>query len=417
MKKYRIIGNMTGNSMDAIDLVMTEFHDNEIQDICTYSRPYSSVMQNKIETLRERVFNKSKDEILALSDFDEIHDEYIKQIADCINEMCATNKIDKKTIDAIGFHGKTLDHNPPSKARLDNSTPYTLQIGSGQMLSDLTGLKVIYDFRSDYILSNCEGAPLVAPHNAHIATIEGDGCYYNGGNTANFAIIKNGKAIFNTDVGPFNDYIDAYVRENTNLPFDKDGELGSRGNLIPALLEFLFEVGKIFYNMPLPKSGDPTFYNKKQVLDYLSKHQISLEDAVYTLEYFSAYIAVLSLAQIPENIEINGKFIVFGGGWKNPIIIKSFENILNGDGYILPAHEQAFKSLRERINNKIYIEYSKFGDFMEARLMADMAKYYLEHKVWEIPECLSKNIIAGIEAIPVAGRKLYTDKINRAAKS
>ena len=30
MNKYRIIGNMTGNSMDAIDLVLTEFNGDKI---------------------------------------------------------------------------------------------------------------------------------------------------------------------------------------------------------------------------------------------------------------------------------------------------------------------------------------------------------------------------------------------------
>ncbi len=57
--------------------------------------------------------------------------------------MCALNKIDKTSVDAIGFHGKTLDHNPPSKARKEKTQPYTLQIGSGQMLADLTGIPLI----------------------------------------------------------------------------------------------------------------------------------------------------------------------------------------------------------------------------------------------------------------------------------
>ena len=31
MKTYKIIGNMTGNSMDAIDLVLTEFDGDKIK--------------------------------------------------------------------------------------------------------------------------------------------------------------------------------------------------------------------------------------------------------------------------------------------------------------------------------------------------------------------------------------------------
>ena len=167
MSKYRIIGNMTGNSMDAIDLVLTEFDGDKMCDVCTFTRPYEQDMQVKIEQLRRKVFNKTRAEIEALPEFRPVHDEYVQQIATCINEMCALNGIDKKSVDAIGFHGKTLDHNPPSKAHTDGSQPYTLQIGSGQMLADLTDIAVVYDFRSDPLMAGFDGAPLVPPHNAH----------------------------------------------------------------------------------------------------------------------------------------------------------------------------------------------------------------------------------------------------------
>jgi 1,6-anhydro-N-acetylmuramate kinase len=123
---YRIIGNMTGNSMDAIDLVLTEFNGDKMTDICVYTKPYDKKIQEQMERLRAEVFNKARQEIEKLPDFQSIHDEYIKGVADCINEMCAKYQIDKKTINAIGFHGKTLDHNPPSKAKIDKTKPYTL---------------------------------------------------------------------------------------------------------------------------------------------------------------------------------------------------------------------------------------------------------------------------------------------------
>ena len=50
--KYRIIGNMTGNSMDAIDLVLTEFSGDRMTDICSLSTPYLKDMQVKMEYLR-----------------------------------------------------------------------------------------------------------------------------------------------------------------------------------------------------------------------------------------------------------------------------------------------------------------------------------------------------------------------------
>jgi hypothetical protein len=54
---------------------------------------------------------------------------------------------------------------------------------------------------------------------------------------------------------------------------------------------------------------------------------------------------------------------------------------------------------------------------MEARLFADLARYKLENKAWEIPEIVKsgKKVICGIVAKPGHSKK-YRDCINRAAK-
>ena len=402
MTKHRIIGNMTGNSMDAIDLVLSEFENNQIKDICSFSTPYSKEMQEKIQYLRINSRSKTKKEIENIPNFKEIHNEYISQIASSINQMLQANNIDKSTISAIGFHGKTLDHNPPSVAKLNNTIPYTVQLGSGQMLSNLTKIPVIYDFRSDFIKNGFEGAPLIAPHNARISLLEGDGCYYNGGNTSNFAIIKNNTPLISTDSGPFNEYIDNFIRQNTPHLYDIDGMYGKKGKLDKSLIQELFNIGLKYYNTPLPKSGDPSYYYKQEVFDCIQSKNISIEDAIHSLEYFSAYISVLTLTQIPENINIPHNFILFGGGWKNPIVLKYFNDLLSNNAYILPQHKTQFNSLYNRLSNTPCIKTSKFGDYMEARLLADLAYHKLENKPWELPETIlaNKQIICGKIATP-----------------
>lgn len=416
MAKYRVIGNMTGNSMDAIDLVLTEFDGDIMTDICAYTKPYTKDMQQRMEQLRAEVLNKTRSEIEMLPDFQAIHDDYVREVAECVNEMCAQNNIDKKTIDAIGFHGKTLDHNPPSKAKADGTLPYTLQIGSGQMLADLTGIPVVYDFRSDCIMSGFDGAPLVPPHNAHIAAKEGDGCYYNGGNTSNFALVVDDVAQIGADAGPFNEYTDNYIRRYTNKTFDKDGMFGKKGTLNKALLEKIFDCGRQFYETPLPKSGDPAYYHKDKIFKFA--HNIDFYDAVHTFEYAAAYIATQALTLVPENIKMPCEIFLFGGGWKNPIVRNSFENLLSGKGYVLPEHEAAFEKLRARFSKAPHVRDSAFGDYMEARLFADLARYKLENKAWEIPEVVQsgKKIICGRTAFPSVPKAKYADQINRAAK-
>lgn len=418
MAKYKIIGNMTGNSMDAIDFVLTEFDGDKMQDVCTYTKAYSKQMQEKIERLRTLAFNKTRKQIESLPDFTEIHNEYITEIAECINEMCRQNHIDKATIDAIGFHGKTLDHNPPSKARNEHTKPYTLQMGSGQMLADLTGINVVYDFRSDYILAGYDGAPLAGPHNAHIARTEGDGFYYNGGNTANFALIQNAQTIICADAGPFNEYTDNFVRTHTNLPFDQDGKIGLSGHLNTVLLQKLYDIGRNFYETPLPKSGDPAFYHKSEIFDLIKRQHLHIKNVVHTFEYFAAYIAVQALSLIPEYIKFPSKIFLFGGGWKNPIVLQSFSNLLKGKSFILPEHDTQFEKLRRRFVTTPKIVTSDFGDYMEARLFADLAHHRLENKPWPLPEVAAdgRQIICGIIAKPQKLSRKYADCLNRAAK-
>ena len=414
----RIIGNMTGNSMDAIDLVLTEFDGDKMHDVCSYSKPYSKCMQEKMENLRTLVTDKTKDEILNIPNFKAIHDEYVSQVADCINEMCQIYSIDKNTIDAIGFHGKTLDHNPPSRANAENTKPYTLQIGSGQMLANLTGIKVVYDFRSAPLMAGFDGAPLVPPHNAHIAVSEGDGCYYNGGNTSNFAWIIDGAAVLGADAGPFNEYVDNFIRQNTPDSFDEDGKYGKKGVLDKDLLQTFFDVGREYYERALPKSGDPQYYHKDIIFDAIKHKKISVYDAVYTLEYFAAYVAAYALTLTDKHLKLPNTIILFGGGWKNPIVRESFETLLAGSGFVLPEHKAQFDGFLTRFSKHLTVRYSSFGQMMEARLFADLARYRLENKVWEIPEIIrsGKNVVCGVIALPQVKRSDYDDTINLAAK-
>ncbi len=422
MTKYRIIGNMTGNSMDAIDLVLTEFDGCQMTDICSFSRPFSGATQQKMANLRCNAFDKTAQEIQKIKDFQAIHDDYIIQIAECINQMCSLNKIDKKSIHAIGFHGKTLDHKPHS---LDKKAPYTVQLGSGKMLADLTGIPVVYDFRSAFIMAGFDGAPLAAPHNAHVALTEGDGCYYNGGNTSNFAWIINGHAVVSSDAGAFNEYPDNFMRTYSKKSYDKDGQYGLKGKLDTTLLADLFEKGRDFYERNLPKSGDPQYYHTKEIFTAIEqKYNHPIEgspifcDIMHTLAYFAAYLAAYTLTLTDEKIKLPPYVILFGGGWKNPVVRTSFENLLNGTGFVLPCHQKCFDDFRGRFDRAIEIKYSNFGEFMEARLFADLARSYLEQKAWEIPQVLAsaKKIVCGRYATPNADRRVYDDCINLAAK-
>ena len=410
---YKIIGVMTGNSNDAMDLVLTEFTGDGMRDVAGCSVPYTPDFQKQMNLLRNQVCHQKKADILALPLFQEVHQIYITLLARAVLDFLKQEKLTPKEIDAIGFHGKTLDHYPPSQAKKNGDTPYTLQMGSGQKLADLTGIPVVYDFRSDPVQAGLEGAPLIPLHNLHIAATEGEGCYFNGGNTANFTWIQEGKILAASDTGPFNAYVDAFVQNAGQGGFDKDGALGKKGTVQTRLLPDLFGADKSFYTAPVPKSGDPQYYHQDKVFRILQK--VKFHDAVRTLEYLAAYTAFYGLTFMPGKGPLAGHFHLFGGGWKNPLVKKDFAGFLTGKNAPLPGHEQTVNSFLSRLQD-VKVSYSELGTFMEARLMADMAYFFLEKKPWTFGDGAGreKQIICGRCAHP--GQKSENDAVNRAAK-
>lgn len=403
MTKWRIIGIMTGNSMDAIDMVLTEFDGERIRDICSFSQPYSATQKNEIDSLRRRIIEQklTAEDLLKDTRFINVHWRYIEGVADAVNKMCAQYGLNKQRIDAIGFHGKTLDHNPPSMAAANGEEPYTIQMGSAQLLANLTGLPVINDFRSALLQQGYEGAPLAAPHNANMAKTEGDGCYFNAGNTSNLAWIKDGQALISWDAGPFNEYTDSFVRQIKGEAMDFDAAYGKKGKLMPDLLQYLFDVGREYYELLPPKSGDPAYYKTAQIFAHIAEKYGNVQksrslfyNVTRTFEHFAGYLAAYAIGQTPENIELTPQIILFGGGWRNPVALKAFKDSLN-KGEVLSEHESHFVNLRARFGKKPQIKYSDFGTFMEARLFADLARYYLEQKGWPLPELQGKTLVLG----------------------
>ena len=236
---YKIIGVMTGNSLDAVDTVLTEFDDDKITDLANNSTPYPSSLRDQFLALRHKVNDEgmSMETLKTLPAFLQAHDAYVRLVADTINDLVKKAGLRSSAVTAIGFHGQTLDHCGVAMAKKNGKDPYTLQIGSGQMLSNLTGIPVIYDFRSDDVVNGGEGAPLAPTHNKNLAKNVGieESIFYNAGNTSNIAVLSGGR-VMGWDAGPFNEFADKMVRIHKGEPFDMDGAYGLQGTVDINLL-------------------------------------------------------------------------------------------------------------------------------------------------------------------------------------
>jgi len=368
MKDYLLsIGIMTGNSLDAADSVLTRFAANgKIEDVEFFSLPCPPELFEQLKDLREFINRQNgcmEKVVETYRHFDAVLENYMQFLATAVSGLIAKAKYDRSEIDIIGFHGQTSAHLPPSIAG-KNHDVYTVQIGDGQGLADLTGISVIYDFRSDDIMNGGEGAPLAPMHNLHIARhLQGTGdfpiSFINGGNTGNIAHITYDDdaqmKVVGWDAGPFNHFPDLLMRQEKNLSCDFDGAIGSQGKVDLGLLRALFDSsvvnqrGENFLLSAPPKSSDPEWY---KAIPALLDKSIPFETRLRTAEYFSAYILYHSLGFTDDQLQLPPRFAVFGGGWKNPVIFQHFKSLLEGnftDNLVLEEHWDRFSNINSRL--------------------------------------------------------------------
>lgn len=420
---------MTGNSLDAVDAVLTEFDDGKITDLAAYTIKYPASLTQAMLRLRAglKAHGGETSFLKKNAFFDQTLEEYTSLIAETVNALCARASTDKKEIAAIGLHGQTCDHFPPSVA--GNKPPYTLQIADACSLADKTDIPVIYDFRSDDLMNGGEAAPLAPVHNRHLCRdLKEKGvfpvAFCNAGNTGNITVVSENEdlqeSVSGWDIGPFNHFADMIVRTQKGASCDKDGLYGQKGEIVPDLLSFLFDTAAItrenenFYLQPPPKSSDPAWYrlNVEEVCS-----QYGFENTLRTAEYLSAYGYVHTLGFVPENIKMPDTFLLFGGGWKNPLIKKDFQNLLNGEGLILKRHQDRFSKIYKRFSKQAEVVFSDAfgysGEYMEARIFADMAYCRIIGEPFSLPEttgCKTPTV-CGIYVLPQTGKKYLLETL------
>ena len=417
-----VIGVMTGNSLDGADVVLTRFdEDGSIRDLKAHNLESPPELAQRLRELRTLV-NSRKGDMDAVSKdliFEETHNEYIDFVAQAIGELIKIAKEDEELkstydlndIDLIGFHGQTCAHFPPSIAKAnDPSIVYTVQIGDGQMLADLTGITVVCDFRSDDLMNGNTG-------NFTIISTRSPGSA-GGSPASNTNTEHNEPYIAGWDVGPFNNYPDQLVRDERGHSCDMDGQFGRWGQIKESLMRKLFETAVItndrrnFLTLPPPKSSDPQWYKVIPELAgkaMLDQKTLTFEDRLRTAEYFAAYIFVFALTMIPEDVTVPHHFALSGGGWKNPISRNHFAGLLAGDFLnhpVLKEHKEIFEGFIKRLPEPAVIEFSdKYGfdgTAMEARIFADAAACRIKGEAFTQPNTTgaTSDTICGIIHFP-----------------
>jgi anhydro-N-acetylmuramic acid kinase len=419
-----VIGIMTGNSLDGVDAVLSKFSaDGNISDIAGHSVKNSETLTDALRALRDIVQDSGGNTAAAEKkvNIQKIHTEYLASILDCIQALVTKAKKSLSDVDLIGFPGQTCAHFPKSLAGEKGiASTYTVQFGDGQELSDMTGVPVVCDFRSDDLMAGGEGAPLAPVHHEHLAKQVRKYipmAFCNAGNTGNISLISidknSGKEItLGWDSGPFNHFPDLLMRMEKNESCDFDGKLGLAGKVVPELIKAQFEKsalmknGENYFFKKAPKSSDPGWYD---FIPELQNKSMVFNDRLRSAEYFSVYILFHSLSLIPRNIKLPGHLALCGGGWKNPVTKLHLEALIRGDHQISPVLDEHKLLFSELLSNHTFEAnsssfYGFDGDLMEARVFADAAVCRIKGEPFSRPD------ITGAEKSCVLGLLKFPDK-------
>lgn len=356
---YRIIGCMTGTSCDGLDLAYLITDGlNQLTIGPSTTIPFNDNYRN---TLRKRV---TLGAALHFMD-DELSKDIANYHAFYIKEFIQQNQLE---VDAIGFHGQTVWHDP--------TNGLTVQLCDCQLLANSLGINVVGQMRLNDVANGGQGAPL-APiyHQVITEKLPKPVIVINIGGISNLTFITEGQLIAG-DIGPGNALIDDWVAQKTGVAQDTDGEYAKRGIVIPSILNKW--LGHSFFTHDLPKSLDRMCFH--QILDDCQK--LSVEDGAATLTEFT----IQSITKEVQNLKINPEQIVIcGGGYHNPVIMaglrQNFDNIIG-------ASELGFNE-----------------DAIEAQLMAYLAARFFEKQPSSFPTT------TGVNTPTVAGQLFLPERI------
>jgi anhydro-N-acetylmuramic acid kinase len=178
MRSYKMIGLMSGTSLDGVDLVYTELTRNDAQQwsFAILNAETATFPQTLLDQLHES--GSLSGSQIALLDH-----ELGVFFAGAVNDFIKKHGINKAEIDAIASHGQTIYHQP--------AKGFTTQIGNSAVIAVQTGIPTIGDFRTKDVLYGGQGAPLVPIGDRYLFGNQAES-FLNIGGFANISFVKEG---------------------------------------------------------------------------------------------------------------------------------------------------------------------------------------------------------------------------------
>lgn len=303
---YRVIGLMSGSSLDGLDIVFAELQETggkwsyEIKAAACY--PYETHWREK---LKNAIHLNAYEYLL-------LHSAYGKFTGEKVNTFITDHHLYHR-VQLIASHGHTTFHAPHNGM--------TAQLGDGAAIAAATGINVVTDLRAMDVALGGEGAPIV-PVGEQLLFPEFS-CFLNLGGIANISINKpDGYIAF--DVCAANRVLNM-LAEQKGKSFDENGDMAARGKINTALLTRLNALD--YYQQPYPKSLSNNF-GTDIVFPIIQSFQLSTEDALRTYATHIVQQIAYAFNQLDVQKLAKKKLLVTGGGALNNFLVQSLKDAL-----------------------------------------------------------------------------------------
>lgn len=322
-----VIGLISGTSVDGIDAALVHIEDHsstlQVKLLAGTTFPYP-------ETLRSQILAVCQGEALSMAEMAALD----HNIAVCFAEAANAIQKGQPAAQLIGSHGQTVFHQPPQWNDQQFQMGYSLQLGRGAVIAQITHLPTVSNFRQADLEAGGEGAPLVsAVDQALLTHPQYHRCVQNLGGIGNVTYLPplatEGK-ILGWDTGPANSLLDLAVQHfsNGSQTYDKNGAIAATGTPCVELVQQWLQ--QDFFHQPPPKSTGRELFGLAylhQCLEQAENYNLNSADILATLTELTAASITQSyrqfLPQMPDQV------LLCGGGSHNHYLKQRLQHYLH----------------------------------------------------------------------------------------
>lgn len=303
------IGLMSGTSLDGVDAALVDLSGKLPGLISSARQPFDSALRAALLALNSSGDDEIERAAVAAN-------ELARRYAAAVEAVLHASSTGRNEVRAIGCHGQTVRHRP--------ERGYTTQIGNAALLAELSGIRVVADFRSRDVAAGGQGAPLAPALHAALFQVDGeDRAVLNLGGVANVTRLARDGSVGGFDCGPASCLLDLWCSLHLRLPFDHAGEWAARGRIIPELLGQMRQ--EPYFALPPPKSTGRDLFNEAWLRAKLSPGDEPQAVQATLLELTARSIADAIERHCPHTRRV----IVCGGGTKNIALMVRLQELLN----------------------------------------------------------------------------------------